>query len=105
MNRRFAKADSPPKSTRRNRRLNIIAVSLLLVLVIVGVARALLPEMVLGYVNRTLDRSPRYAGRIENIQIHLWRGAYSIQGVRISKTSGDVPVPFFTARRVAFVRN
>jgi len=53
-------------------------------------------------VNRTLDRNPLYDGRIDQVQIHLWRGAYSIEGIRISKTTGNVPVPFFAAKRVDF---
>jgi hypothetical protein len=36
------------------------------------------------------------------VHIHLWRGAYSIEDVRINKTTGDVPVPFFAAKRVDF---
>ena len=36
------------------------------------------------------------------MHIHLWRGAYSIEDVRINKTTGDVPVPFFAAKRVDF---
>jgi len=34
--------------------------------------------------------------------MHLLRGAYSIQDVRISKTTGDVPVPFFSAKDLEF---
>lgn len=62
----------------------------------------LLPGFVLDYVNRTLDRNPLYAGEIGKIDISLWRGAYSIHNVRISKTTGNVPVPFFAATRVDF---
>jgi hypothetical protein len=36
------------------------------------------------------------------VEIHLWRGAYSIRDIRISKTTGNVPVPFFAAKRVDF---
>jgi len=54
------------------------------------------------YVNRTLDRNPLYSGKIGPVRIHLWRGAYSIDEVRISKTSGNVPVPLFAAKRVDF---
>jgi len=53
-------------------------------------------------VNRTLDRSPLYAGNIGEVQIHLWRGAYSIHDVRISKTTATVPVPLFASKRVDF---
>jgi hypothetical protein len=76
---------------------------ILITLVVVGgVARAIMPWAVRDYVNRTLDRSPLYAGTIGPVRMHLWRGAYSIQDVRISKTSGNVPVPFFVAKRVEF---
>jgi hypothetical protein len=36
------------------------------------------------------------------VHIHLWRGAYSIDDVQISKSSGNVPVPFFAAKRLDF---
>jgi hypothetical protein len=67
-----------------------------------GFARALLPGAVRDYVNRTLDRNPLYAGSIGEVRIHLWRGAYSIHDVRISKTAGNVPVPLFAAKQVDF---
>ncbi|HKQ40204.1 MAG TPA: DUF748 domain-containing protein [Verrucomicrobiae bacterium] len=66
------------------------------------IARALLPNFVRDYVNRTLDRNPLYAGKIGPVDIHLLRGAYAIRDVRISKTTGNVPVPFFSAKRVDF---
>jgi len=76
---------------------------LLLVLLAAGIgARIGLPSLVRDYVNRTLDRNPVYSGKIGPVQIHLWRGAYSIQDVRISKTTGNVPVPLFAAKRVDF---
>ena len=77
----------------------------ILLLVLAGVlagGRAILPRVVRDYVNRTLDRNPLYAGNIGNVRIHLWRGAYSIENVRINKTTGNVPVPFFAAKRVNF---
>lgn len=87
------------KRHRRRRRLGFVLVVLALV---GGFARAMLPWAVRDYVNRTLDRNPLYAGNIGEVQIHLWRGAYSIHDVRISKTTGNVPVPFFAAKRVDF---
>lgn len=58
------------------------------------------PTLVQRYVNRTLDRIPEYDGRIGDVDLHLWRGAYSIEAVELVKTSGDVPVPLFAARNV-----
>jgi len=72
-------------------------------LVVLGsIDRALLPWGVRRYVNRTLDRIQLYEGRIGKVRIHLWRGAYSIEDIRLSKTTGNVPVPFFSAKRVDF---
>ena len=66
------------------------------------VARLWLPSFARDYVNRTLDRNPLYSGQIGEIKMHVWRGAYSIRDIRISKTTGNVPVPFFAAKRVDF---
>src|SRR5688572_6633541 len=84
---------------RRWRRLGLVV----LVLVAAGGAlRATLPWAAREYVIGTLDKSPLYEGRIGKLRLHLWRGAYSIEDVRIDKTIGNVPVPFFTAERVDF---
>jgi Domain of Unknown Function (DUF748) len=89
----------PPRKHPRRRRWVIV----LLILIAVGiVVRLVLPPVVRDYVNRTLDRNLLYAGRIGAVEIHLWRGAYSIRDVRICKTTGNVPVPFFSARQVDF---
>jgi hypothetical protein len=63
-------------------------------------AHALLPVALERYVNRVLDRSENYTGRVEDVDVALWRGAYVIDGVRIDKRSGRVPVAFFRSRRV-----
>ena len=34
--------------------------------------------------------------------MHLWRGAYTIDDVRLIKTTGNVPIPLFSAKRVDF---
>lgn len=93
-------ARPPPR--KRARRLRGVAIVLLVLVVIVGIGRAMLPGFVRDYVNRTLDRNPLYAGQIGPVDIHLLRGAYAIENVRISKTTGNVPVPFFAAKRVDF---
>jgi Domain of Unknown Function (DUF748) len=79
-----------------------VGMVLLAVALLLGVGRAILPWAVRDYLNRTLGRNPLYQGNIGKVQIHLWRGAYSIEDVRINKTTGNVPVPFFAAQRVDF---
>lgn len=88
-----------PKGHRGWRRFGII---LLILIIVLGIGRAMMPWAVRDYVNRTLDKNPLYAGEIGDVEIHLWRGAYAIEDVRISKTTGNVPVPFFAAKRVDF---
>jgi hypothetical protein len=46
---------------------------------------------------RRNDRLDGYSGSIEDVDLNLWRGAYEVEGVRIVKTGGRVPTPFFSA--------
>ena len=89
-----------PGRRRRWLRITVLLCAGLLVLGVAG--RALLPWFVRDFVNRTLDRGQLYSGHIGKVGIHLWRGAYSIHDVRLSKTTGNVPVPFFSAKRADF---
>src|SRR5437764_5106683 len=49
------------------------------------------------YVNRKLSEIPGYRAHVAAVTLHLWRGAYQIHNIDIKKTSGQVPVPFFSA--------
>jgi len=99
MNRNERSGDRP---RAKHHRLRIAGFILLGLIVLLGIARLLLPWALRDYVNRTLDRNPLYSGTIGPVQVHLIRGAYSIHDIRISKTTGDVPVPFFSAKEVDF---
>ncbi|MBA2743354.1 MAG: DUF748 domain-containing protein, partial [Chthoniobacterales bacterium] len=69
-----------------------------IVLVIAAlIARAMLPIWVRDYVNRKLSEMDEYRGHVAEVDIHLWRGAYSIHAIEIKKVNGQVPVPFFSA--------
>ncbi|MGH8045643.1 MAG: DUF748 domain-containing protein [Chthoniobacterales bacterium] len=83
------------------RRLTRTQFQILLVLaaLLIGL-RVALPFIVKWYVNKTLDEMPEYDGRVGDIDIHLWRGAYSINDIDIVKTDGEVPVPFFSSTNV-----
>jgi hypothetical protein len=93
---------SASKKRKRRHRLRRWGIVLFCLLVVFAIARALMPWAVRNYVNRTLDRNPLYSGKIGRVEIHLWRGAYSINDLQISKTTGNVPVPFFAGKRVDF---
>jgi len=82
------------------RRRKIILSVLVSVVVLLVAARLALPYAVKDYVNRKLVALEAYDGHVGDIDIHLWRGAYSIDGIEIVKTGASRPVPFFKARRV-----
>lgn len=73
---------------------------LLAVVVLLILVRAALPFLVQWYVNKTLDEMPDYDGRIGEVDLKLWRGAYEIESIEIVKTSGKVPEPFFSCKRM-----
>src|SRR5436309_13880093 len=70
-------------------------------LVVIAVAfvsvHAYLALWVRDYVNRKLSEIPGYRAHVAAVTLHLWRGAYQIHNIDIKKTSGKVPVPFFSA--------
>jgi hypothetical protein len=81
----------------RGRKILIIlgVVALLLV-----AARLAMPYAVERYVNGRLATLDSYRGHIGEVDIHLWRGAYSINSIAIEKIGATRPVPFFSADRV-----
>ena len=78
-----------------------LQITIIVLALLIGL-RVALPYIVKNYVNDKLDEMPEYSGHIGDVDMHLWRGAYSIQGIEIIKTDGKVPVPFFNANRVTF---
>ena len=95
----IAKVSQLEKPARRSRLRLLFWLSLTAVVGLV-VARLAMPTAVRWYVNRTIDRSPLYEGRIGDIDIHLWRGALHYSRCALLKRNGDVPVPFFQASGV-----
>jgi hypothetical protein len=73
--------------------------ALVLVVVLVGL-RAVLPLLAEAQVNRVLDRTRGYQGQVEDVDLALIRGAYTIEGAQLDDTGGDVPVPIFSSPRI-----
>ena len=48
------------------------------------------------YVNEQLNNIPGYQGSVEDIDIHLYRGAYVIRGLKIMKLNAGIPEPFIS---------
>lgn len=79
----------------------MLVVGLLLVVALVT-ARLMLPSYIRSYVNRTLDESTEYDGRVGKVRVDLWRGVYVVEDIEVVKTTHTVPIPFFEARSVEF---
>jgi uncharacterized protein YhdP len=85
------------KLSRRKKRLLIILASVLVVLIAFRIA---LPYILLRYVNKQLASIEGYKGHVDDIDVSLYRGAFTIEGIRLDKTSGKIPVPFFKAEEM-----
>lgn len=72
-----------------------------LVLLLVGL-RIYLPYGVQWYINRTLSQPGGYYGQVGDVDIMLWRGAYSLENVIIIPDGGDPQRPLFEAAHVDF---
>jgi hypothetical protein len=84
--------------SRRNKLLVTLAVLVAFVVVI----RAALPYAIKDYVNRALHGLESYDGHVADIDLALWRGAYRIDGLEITKRGADTQTPFFSSDRIDF---
>lgn len=85
---------------RRWPRQVVITVGVMLLLLFA--ARLAAPSIVKRQVNARLQSIPGYTGQVENISLHLWRGAYSLGGVAIYKVSERVREPFVLVKNIDF---
>ncbi|HEU4838591.1 MAG TPA: DUF748 domain-containing protein [Micavibrio sp.] len=67
--------------------------AIILIAALIG-ARLYLPVWATDYVNRTLENIPGYTGSISDVDIHLYRGAYTIHDLKLFKKTRGIPVPF-----------
>ena len=66
---------------------------LILIVLIVGL-RLALPTIITKYVNKTLAELDGYAGSISDVDLYLYRGAYTICDLRVEIVDNDVKEPF-----------
>ncbi len=72
----------------------------LLIALIAG--RLYLPVWATDHVNKTLNNIKGYTGSISDVDIHLYRGAYTIHDLKLSKKVKDIPVPFLDIEKTDF---
>lgn len=69
-------------------------VVLLVILGMLALFFIMLPSIVTRYVNKVLADIPGYRGSISDVDMHLYRGAYKIHGLKIFKIEGNKEIPF-----------
>ncbi|MGO3738232.1 MAG: DUF748 domain-containing protein [Marinomonas foliarum] len=73
---------------------------LVMILSILIILRLYLPYWALYTVNQKLSDMGDYSGHIENVDIDLYRGAYQLQELSVSKVKGAHKVPFVRADNI-----
>lgn len=76
---------------RLKRKRYIIPLMLLIILISI---RIYLPYYVKNYINKVLAEIPGYYGQVEDVDLALYRGAYKIEGMYLSKGTAETQVPF-----------
>ena len=64
------------------------AQALLIVVALLVMARIAAPVAMRWYAERTLNRTPGYVAYIADVDLHIWRGAYRIEGLAIDRLVG-----------------
>ena len=73
----------------------------LLIIVVLIVLRLLLPYVVLRYVNKSLASMDGYYGRVQDVDISLYRGAYVIKNIYLNKVDKkNEQVPFISSQLI-----
>jgi hypothetical protein len=73
---------------------------LVMILSILVILRLYLPYWALYTVNQKLSDMGDYSGHIEDVDIDLYRGAYQLQELSVSKVKGAHKVPFIRADNI-----
>jgi len=82
------------------KRRDRILLALGIVVVLLVGARVALPHYIEDRVNRGLMALESYDGRVEDVDVAVWRGAYRLNGLRIVKTGSRQPAAFFYSPRI-----
>lgn len=80
-------------------KVKLVYLILAILVISIIVIRLALPGIVKSYVNKKLNELPGYTGHVEDIDIHLLRGAYVIKDLKLKKKSDPEKYPFLVIER------
>jgi hypothetical protein len=73
---------------------------LLAIILVLFVFRLCLPYLIINYVENQINKIPEYRVKIEDLDVHLIRGSYTIRNLQLWKITKKIPVPFFSAETI-----
>ncbi len=73
---------------------------LLVVGIFLLVLRIIAPYALLHYAEYRINQIPEYKVKIKDLDLHLYRGSYTIKQITLYKTTKTIPVPFFKANAI-----
>lgn len=82
-----------------NKFFRILVVALLIIFALLLVVRMIASPLLTRAVNRKLAALPEYSGKVESLQIALWRGNVSATGFRLVSRGKEADGPVVTVRR------
>lgn len=85
---------------RRWERRTVIVVAIILLLLLA--LRIAAPIIVRSAINQRLAKIEGYRGEVRDVDLHLWRGAYRLQGVKLTRTVGNEQAPFLDVADIDF---
>ncbi|UTA48508.1 DUF748 domain-containing protein [Simiduia sp. 21SJ11W-1] len=82
------------------RRVKILVTALLTLALIAITARIYAPVYITKVINNHIANSSKIGGAIEGVDLHLWRGAYSIEGIALYTVEREDARPLLTMPRL-----
>jgi hypothetical protein len=74
-----------------------VIIPLIIILIVINFA---LEGWVKDYVNNQINALEGYSGKISDVNIHLWRGAYQIDDLVLLKEKGGLKEPFLAIKKI-----
>jgi hypothetical protein len=88
------------KHKERARPIKGKSIAVAVMLVALAVFRVYLPTLVKRTINGKLDKLDGFHGSIGSVGLSLWRGAYQIGDLMLTKQDGAATVPVFSCRKM-----
>ncbi|MBB6107796.1 protein of unknown function [Mucilaginibacter lappiensis] len=88
-----------PSRFRFLKEVKLVYVIVTILILAIIVVRLALPGIVKNYVNKKLNELPGYTGHVDDIDIHLLRGAYVIKILLLKKKTDLEKYPFLQIRQ------